>query len=85
MTRRDLAWRAGGALLIVLGCTASAFTGSYDIGPGIALLGMPVAFFGLVLAVQGKRVPMAIRIERSRHRRLPFAISARQRRSREQR
>jgi hypothetical protein len=30
-------------------------------------------------------VPMAIRIERSRHRRLPFAISARQRRSREQR
>lgn len=75
MTRRDLRWRIGGVALIAAGYAvtraASNATGSADI-PG--LFGLLVAAGGLLLLLGGKRVALALRIERSRHRELPGAI-----------
>jgi hypothetical protein len=85
MTRRDLFWRAAGAALIAAGAlatraAASAAAGSADIA---GLLGVLLAAWGLLLLIGGKRVALALRVERSRHRELPGAIrSARQARRR---
>lgn len=75
MTRRDLAWRAVGIAMIGGGCLTSAVdTGDAGTTAILGLVGFTVAIAGLVLALQGKRVPLALRIERSRHRELPMAI-----------
>lgn len=84
MTRRDLFWRAAGAALIAAGAlatrAASAASGSADIA---GLFGVLIAAGGLLLLIGGKRVVLALRVERSRHRELPGAIrSARQARRR---
>lgn len=84
MTHRDIAWRSfGGALFLmgaVIGLNDRVGGGSF---PGLA--GFLVALFGFVLIVQGKRVPAALRIERSRHKGLPQSIHARRRRRPENR
>ena len=74
MTHRDLAWRGAGLALI----TASAVIGSASSNP-TRLLAFALAVCGLVLLVQGRRVPAALRVERSRHRGLPQAIRERRR------
>lgn len=84
MTPRDLIWRAAGVTLIAFGAlatrAATTATGSADL---VGLLGVLVAGGGLLLLIGGKRVALALRVERSRHRELPGAIrSARQARRR---
>ncbi len=79
MTRRDLAWRASGAALFA----AAATVGFISRGGSAAVLGLPafcLALLGIVLIVQGRRVPAALRIERSGHRTLAQAIHERHRR-----
>lgn len=63
MTRRDLGWRAAGAVLSIGGCTASLLDRA---GP-LTLLYFLMALFGLVLMVNGKRVAVAWKAERSGH------------------
>ncbi|WP_174291575.1 hypothetical protein [Sphingomonas bacterium] len=74
-THRHLPWRVGGLSLMAAGCASAA------IGDGASamwsLAGFVLAIVGLVLVVQGGRVPLALRVERSRHRELPMAIHAR--------
>lgn len=79
MTRPgDAPWRVAGVILLIAGGLAGAFS---DVGgaeeSGLLLLGFPVAMFGLVLVVQGRRAPLAIRVECSRHRLLPERLQAR--------
>lgn len=75
MTRRDLGWRAAGVAMIVTGWSASLGAGSDAAGIEVlGLLGFSLAMAGLVLAVQGRRVAAALRVERSRHRDLPMRI-----------
>ncbi len=76
MTRRDLAWRGLGAVIASAGCVPGLFGRYYD-NPGLGLLGFVLAMIGLVLIVQGKRAPAALRVEFGRHRMLPHAIHAR--------
>ncbi|MEG3125690.1 hypothetical protein [Sphingomonas sp. GB1N7] len=79
MTRRDFAWRGIG-----VGAFATAIALGLTIRPGEeAVLGLPafgLALFGLVLIVQGRRVPAALRVERGRHRALAQTIRDRRRR-----
>ncbi|OAN57617.1 hypothetical protein [Sphingomonas sp. TDK1] len=74
----DRLWRAAGAILLITGGLAGALS---DLGDGegsaVLLLGFPLAMLGLVLAVQGRRAPLAIRVECSRHRLLPERLHAR--------
>ncbi|WP_428680844.1 hypothetical protein [Sphingopyxis sp.] len=84
MTQRDLVWRVAGAALIASGAlatrAATAAAGSADL---VGLLGVLVAAGGLLLLICGKKVGLALRVERSRHRELPGAIrTARQARRR---
>ncbi|WP_242137804.1 MULTISPECIES: hypothetical protein [unclassified Sphingomonas] len=76
MTQRDIAWRSLGVALFVAGAAigVSSRLGESSV-PGLA--GFLLALFGFVLVVQGKRVPAAFRVERSRHRSLPQSIHAR--------
>ncbi len=79
MTRPgDRLWRAAGAALLIAGGLAGAFSdvGGAE-GSGVLLLGFPLAILGLVLVVQGRRAPLAIRVECSRHRLLPERLQAR--------
>lgn len=81
MTRRDLAWRMGGGALLA----AAAVVGPLErFGNGslAAFAACCLAFVGVVLVVQGRRVPATIRIERSRHHALPHAIRERRWRAR---
>lgn len=76
MTLRDLAWRCAGGGILAL---AGAIGPGHLLGTGGAsgLLAFVTALLGLVLLVQGRRVPAALRIERSRHRALPQALRRR--------
>lgn len=74
MTRRDLTWRGVGLAVAMLGVAIVA--------GGATAWGLPafcLVLLGVVLIVQGKRVPAALRIERSRHRALAQAIRDRRR------
>jgi hypothetical protein len=72
---RDLAWRGIGLAALALAGAIARSPG--DGGGATGLIAFLVAISGLVLLVQGKRVPLALRIERSRHRNLPQAIRRR--------
>lgn len=76
MRHRDFLWRGIG-----LGAFVTAgVVGIADRLAGGSLIALPafgVALIGLVLIVQGKRVAVALRIERSRHRGLAAMIHAR--------
>lgn len=77
MTRRDLIWRATGATLIGAGYFLTrAATGAEGAADLVGIVGLLVAAAGLLLVLAGKKVPLALRIERSRHRELPGAIHA---------
>lgn len=79
MTRpSDRLWRGVGVALLIAGGLAGAFSDAIesDLG-GLLLLGFPIAMFGLVLVVQGRRAPRAIRVECSRHRHLPERLQRR--------
>ncbi|MBA3942361.1 MAG: hypothetical protein C0520_14235 [Sphingopyxis sp.] len=75
MTVRDLRWRIGGGTLLAMGYftvhAASKAAGSADL---LGLLGFLVAAAGLLLLIGGRRIALALRVERSRHRELPAAI-----------
>ena len=73
MTGRNNAWRAAGVVMI-LGGVGSTVT---DPGVGVTLAGFVLAMAGIVFVVQGRRVAVALRIERSRHRELPIILHAR--------
>ena len=80
MTRRDLIWRGAGVALIGIGCAISPLREMTALDFPIALTGVfgfAAAMLGLVLFIQGKRVPIPWRVERSPHRELPAAIHAR--------
>lgn len=77
MKARDLAWRGLGLAALALAGALARSTADGSAGV-IAFL---VAILGMVLLVQGKRVPLAVRIERSRHRNLPQAIRRRSQRA----
>lgn len=79
MTRRDIAWRGLGVALLAVAGIGEAWSGG-DAGQGMGVFGFALAVIGLVLVVQGRRVPAALRIERSQHRLLAQAIHARRRR-----
>lgn len=87
MIRRDVAWRAGGLALFAAGCAVGLLDELVTpVGPALpgavtGPLSFAVAVLGLVLLVQGKRVPVFWRVERGRHRDLPAAIHLRRRRS----
>lgn len=76
MKRRDFAWRALGVGILALAGAIGpgAWLGSRG---GVGFLAFLAAVAGLVLLIQGKRVAVAVRIERSRHRGLPQAIHRR--------
>lgn len=85
MTVRDLRWRIAGATLLIMGHfvvdAATEAAGGADM---LGLLGLLVAAGGLLLLIGGKRVALALKVERSRHRELPGAIRvARQARQRD--
>jgi hypothetical protein len=80
VTRRDMGWRSGGAVLMVAGFGLGHLPVFGEPSPAaLAIAGFVMAIVGLVLVINGKRVAMSLRIERSRHRNLPLAIQARQR------
>jgi type IV secretory pathway TrbF-like protein len=87
MTARDLAWRIGGGALFGIACAigqSRSFASSGGIGTLLGLVAFVLAIAGVVLLAQGKRIPMAFRVERSGHRNLVAAIhSRRQRRGRD--
>lgn len=76
MKRRDLAWRGLGVGILAV---AAAIGPGEWFGTGVAVgvSAFVAALLGLVLIIQGKRVAVALRIERSRHRSLPQAIHRR--------
>jgi len=78
MTRRDRIWRSFGGCCFVTGCALGVVPGWSEHG-SIGVLGFALAMTGLVLLVQGKRVPATWKIVRSRHYALPEAIVARRR------
>lgn len=79
MTRRDLTWRAGGFALFVaasaVGLVEHSPTDAPDstFGLLLGLIGFLLAIAGIVLLVQGKRVPQSWRAERRRHRARPLS------------
>lgn len=86
MTRRDLAWRSGGLALFAAASGMRLIEWSVTgVAPDSALgmlLGLGeflLAIFGVVLLVQGKRVPQALRAELRRHRARALAIRPRRR------
>lgn len=78
MTRRDLAWRGLGVALVGVAAATRLAEGA-NTDAGLSLLAFALTLGGLVLIVQGKRVPAAFRVERSRHRLLAQAIRERRR------
>jgi hypothetical protein len=79
MTHRDLVWRSLGVCAL---CSAGlvGFVNQPGTESVRGLIAFCLAISGVVLIVQGKRVPAALRVERSRHRALPQTISERRRR-----
>jgi hypothetical protein len=75
MTVRDFRWGIGGSTLLAMGYftvhTAAQAAGSADL---LDLLGFLIAAGGLLLLIGGRRVALALKVERSRHRALPAAI-----------
>lgn len=63
MTKRDLTWRAAGAMLSLGACAAALMM---DSSPLILML-FPLVLFGLTLTINGKRVAVAWRAERRGH------------------
>ena len=72
MTRRDLAWRIGGAALSLAACAAAV---TMDGSPLIVIL-FPLVLIGLTLTINGKRVAVAFRAERRGHCHTAAAIHA---------
>lgn len=68
MSARHISWRATGVLLFALAGALGPGSG------GVGVLRFLLAVAGIVLLVQGRRAPLALRVERSRHRDLPHAI-----------
>jgi hypothetical protein len=83
MTQRDLFWRTAGAALVGIGYTLTriATDAAADL---VGIAGLLVAAVGLLLVLAGKKVPLALRVERSRHRELPGAIHASRRARRDE-
>ncbi|TPG54223.1 hypothetical protein [Sphingomonas glacialis] len=79
MTHRDRLWRGLGVALVVV-ASAVRMTEGFETQIGAGLAAFILMLAGLVLIVQGKRVPAALRIERSRHRLLAQAIRDRRHR-----
>ena len=73
MTGRDLRWRVGGAVLFVAGCAApvigrAARSPARSIaGPLVTLPCFAAALVGIVLMLNGKRVPVLLKAERRGH------------------
>ncbi len=81
MTRRDLAWRAGGLALFAAASGTRLIDRSLTGGASdsalamlLGLGGFLLAIAGVVLLVQGKRVPQSLRAEFRRHRARELAI-----------
>ena len=72
MTRRDILWRAIGVVLTVGACSVAAVAN----GAALAMLVFPIALLGLTLAINGKRVVVALRAERHGHCHTAEAIHA---------
>ncbi|WP_375398640.1 hypothetical protein [uncultured Sphingomonas sp.] len=64
MTGRDLRWRVGGAVLFVAGCAAPVIGIA---GPLVTLPCFAAALVGIVLMLNGKRVPVLLKAERRGH------------------
>lgn len=81
MSRSDQGWRMFGVLLFAGGCAGSFAVRSLNggVGTALSLLCFLVTLGGVALAVQGRRVPLAFRIEHSRHRNLPLLLHLRRR------
>lgn len=73
MTQRDLLWRGLGVALVVLATSVRVADGD-GTHAAASLVAFILTLTGLVLIVQGRRVPAALRVERSRHRLLAQAI-----------
>lgn len=80
MTHRDLAWRGIGVALVTVAISARIADGA-GTNTAVSLLAFILSLCGLVLMVQGKRVPAALRVERSPHRMLAQAIRDRRRKA----
>lgn len=77
MTRRDLFWRSAGAVMVGAGYLATlAATDAGGAADIVGLAGIFMAAAGLLFILGGKRVVLALRVERSRHRELPSVIHA---------
>jgi hypothetical protein len=77
MARRDLLWRAAGAILVGMGYGLTrAATGAGGGADLVGIVGLLTAAAGLLLVLTGKKAVRALRVERSRHRELPGAIRA---------
>ena len=74
MTRRDLGWRAAGAILGGGGCVGGLLDRSDS---PLTLLYFLAALFGVVLMVNGKRVSTVWKAERRGHGDMAGAIQAR--------
>ncbi|MGU3389784.1 hypothetical protein [Sphingomonas sp. M1A8_2b] len=72
MTRRDTVWRGIGVVLTVGACTVAAALNE----SALAMLLFPIALLGLTLAINGKRVVVALRAERHGHCHTAEAIHA---------
>ena len=72
MTRRDILWRTIGIALTVGACSVAA---ALDMS-ALAMLLFPIALLGLTLAINGKRVVVALRAERYGHCHTAEAIHA---------
>ncbi len=72
MTRRDILWRTIGIALTVGACSVAA---ALDMS-ALAMLLFPIALLGLTLAINGKRVVVALRAERHGHCHTAEAIHA---------
>jgi hypothetical protein len=77
MTRRNLAWRCSGLTLFAAASGLRLIDRSVTdptLGILLGLGGFLLAIVGVVLLVQGKRVPQALRAELRRHRARGLAI-----------
>ena len=81
MTGRDLAWRGAGLALTMIGCAPGIVRPADATGlwSALTIAGLLVAIAGIVLMIHGRRVAVALRIERSRHRQLPSILRTRRR------
>jgi hypothetical protein len=75
MTARDRAWRAGGIAAFATACGIGVANrlGSGDVADAtggilLGLLGFGLAIAGIVLLLQGKRIPVSLQAERRRQR-----------------